>query len=373
LSQLDEDHPPLGLNDLNIAAQMFRPERLTLARELRGKTKVQVARAVEKSPSAISQFESGRTRPDAQTVGRLAMDLGVRPGIFAKPSGAPLIATDNCHFRSLRSASQKDRRSLLATGTLLCDLVNLLEDHVDFPRERVSDLAADAASPEEIEGVAVEVRRAWGLGLGPIPTMLKLLEGKGVIVTCIPAACAQVDAFSAWNDHRPLVFLVTAKGSRSRARFDAAHELGHLVLHADVTTASPEAEREANRFASAFLLPKDSFLRECPSYLNWDHLYELKRRWRVSVAAIVKRAFDLGKLSNASYRRAFVRLSQTGERKQETREEPPAEYPTLIRDAVRLVSEDFPLSVLCEHLGVYGPDLESLLSQVSGDESRDHS
>lgn len=365
MSHLRDGLPPLGPGDAHIAAQLFQPERLTLARELRGLSKVQLSEKVQKTPSAISQFETGRTRPDAGTLDKLAHGLNVRLGFFAKPGSAPLIATDNCHFRSLRSASQRDRRGLLAVGTLLCDLVNLLEDHVNFPREQVTAVAASIHRADEIEQVAVDVRKKWGLGLGPIPAIVKLLETKGVIVTRVPDSCAQVDAFSVWNDHRPLVFLVTAKGSRSRACFDAAHELGHLVLHADVSAASPDAEREANRFASAFLLPRDSFLRECPTFLNWDHLYELKRRWRVSVAAIVKRAFDLGRLSEASYRRAFVHLNQTGERQRESREEPPPDHPVLVRSAVDMVSSEFPLPVICEHLGIYEPDLRNLLAHVA--------
>jgi len=365
VSQFLDDQPPLGQGDAHIAAHLFQPARLTLARELRGLSKAQLAEAVQKTPSAISQFESGRTRPDALTVRAMASALAVRIGFFAKSGGAPLISTDNCYFRSLRSASQRDRRSLLAVGTILCDLVNLLEDHVDLPREEVTTVASSANSAEEIENVAVEVRRKWGLGLGPIPTIVKLLESKGVIVTYVSDHREQVDAFSTWNDNRPLVFLVTAKGSRSRTRFDAAHELGHLVLHADIAAASPEAEREANRFASAFLLPRDSFLRECPNYLNWDHLYELKRRWRVSVAAIVKRGFDLGRLSEASYRRAFIHLNQTGQRHGETREEPEAEFPLTLRRALDTVSREYPLAVICEHLGIYEKDLAELLATFS--------
>lgn len=363
MSQHLDAQPPLGRGDAHIAAHMFQPYRLTLARELRGRSKAQLADAVQKTPSAISQFETGRTKPDAQTLQKLALALEVQLGFFAKVGGTPLISTDNCYFRSLRSASQRDRRSLLAVGTILCDLVSLLEDHVDLPREQVTSVATSAGNADEIEQAAIEVRRKWGLGLGPIPAIIKLLENKGVIVTRIPAEREQVDAFSTCNNHRPIVFLVTGKNSRSRARFDAAHELGHLVLHADITAASPEAERQANRFASAFLLPRDTFLRECPNYLNWDHLYELKRRWRVSIAALVKRGFDLGRISEASYRRAFIHLNETGQRQGETRDEPEVEYPTTLKRALDTASREYPLSLLCDHLGIFERDLQEILTE----------
>jgi hypothetical protein len=120
-------------------------------------------------------------------------------------------------------------------------------------------------------------------------------------VTFIPHDCEDMDAFSAWHAKRPIVFLIDHKGSTSRLRFGAAHELGHLVMHADVVAGSPELERQANRFASAFLLPRETFLPECPRRLNWPHFYELKRRWKVSVAALVRRAYDLECISEASY------------------------------------------------------------------------
>jgi hypothetical protein len=63
-----------------------------------------------------------------------------------------------------------------------------------------------------------------------------------------------------------------------------------------------------------------------------------------------------------------MHLNRTGERKMETRDEPPAEYPTLVRDAVGLVVQDFPIQALCQHLGVYEHDLRSLLSRVSGED-----
>lgn len=141
-----------------------------------------------------------------------------------------------------------------------------------MPHEQVSGVARPAHLPDEIEGCAADVRRAWNLGVGPIPNLVRLLESKGIVVAHVPEECREVDAFSTWCGSRPFIFLVSEKGSTSRARFDAGHELGHLVMHADVAPGSAEAERDANRFASAFLLPKEPFLAECPRWLDFDHL-----------------------------------------------------------------------------------------------------
>lgn len=358
--KLTREQHPLGPRDVHLATHLFRPERLTLAREYRGLTKVELAEQIGKTPSALSQFESGRIRPDPQTTAALALALKVPVAFFARAGTTPPLSTDSAFFRSLRSTTQKERRRLLARGALICDLVKYLEDHVDFPELRLALAARDAHTADELEDAAVEVRRAWGLGLGPIPKVIDLLESHGVIVTRVPDGCAEVDAFSVRNDYRPIVFLVAEKRSTSRARYDAAHELGHLVLHADVAAANPDAEREANRFAGAFLVPRESFLQECPRYLNWEHLYELKRRWRVSVAALVRRAFDLGVFSQATYRRAFMRLNHTGERFQE-RDEPPEERPSLLAQALRVVTPDLPTEALCNQLGIHRAILEELL------------
>jgi Zn-dependent peptidase ImmA (M78 family) len=215
-------------------------------------------------------------------------------------------------------------------------------------------------SADDIEKAATDVRRAWNLGVGPIPNVTRLLELHGVVVVQIPDGCNEVDAFSTWSDDRPLIFLTMTKGSTSRTRFDAAHELGHLVMHADVSPGNAELERQANRFASAFLLPSEPFIDECPRRLNWDQFYELKARWRVSLQALIKRAFDLRILSEASYRRAFVHLNKTGERQHE-RGEPPEEPATLLAKSVAELQPDFTVGDIARHIGLGEREVMTLL------------
>ncbi len=348
---------PLGRQDLHLASHLFRAERLTLARELRGLTKVELASRVGKTVSAVSQYESGRIRPDARAVGALTLALGLTPGFFTY-QGDSLISPSECHFRSLRSAGVRDRRRLLAQGSLLCDVLDELRALIQLPEEQVQSVGRTAESFDEIEEVASDVRRGWGLGLGPIPNMVRLLESKGTVVTRVPDACREVDAFSVWHRGRPLVFLLSEKDSPSRSRFDAAHELGHLVLHPDVAPGDVGSEREANRFAGAFLFPKEPFVAECPRRLDWDHLYELKRRWGVSASALVRRGYDLGIFSEATYRRAFMNLSKSGQR---TREpwEPVQESPVLLRRSLELLGEER-VEDMAARLGLSRADIESL-------------
>ncbi len=331
----------------HLAAQLFNPERLTLAREFRGLTKTALARKIDKTPSALTQFEMGQVRPDGSTLSALALALGFPVQFFAREGSRLVIPLDSCSFRSLRSASQRDRRRLLASGSMVRELVAFLEQYVDFPPDAVSPLSGLADT--DIESCAAEVRRQWGLGSGPIPNMVKLLESRGVIVAPIQANCASVDAFSFWFEGRALVMLVLDKKSPSRSRFDAAHELGHLVLHNDASPGDPSAERQADRFAAAFLMPAETYGRECPTRLNWPCLLDLKRRWRVSLAALVRRGRDLGRLSDASYRRAFTFLNSTGQRREEP-DEPPRESPLLVARALEVIHDEWPLEAISAEL-----------------------
>ena len=355
----------IGPDDLFSASHLFDSARLTVARELKGLTKTELAELVDKTPSALSQFETGRARPDPQTLRRIALALGLPITFFTKRRSASLIPLDACHFRSLRSATQRDRRRLLAVAMLLCELVSELEEYVELPSDQISALARTPKTTEEIEELATHVRRAWGLGLGPITNVVRLLEAKGAIVARIADGCEEVDAFSLWHAARPLVFLVMEKHSPSRSRFDAAHELGHLVMHADVAPASQEVEKQANRFASAFLMPREVFSHECPHRLVWGHMEELKRRWKVSLGAVVRRAYDLGCFSEATYRRACMHLNKTynagGIRRPEPFE-PQLESPTVIADAITALDEGTPLEGIAERLGLSAATVKTLLA-----------
>lgn len=348
-------------NALFSIAHAFSPAQLSLARELRGLLKHELAARVGKSPSAIGQFESGRSRPEPQTISALALALGVPPRFFAREAKAPPVIADRCQFRSQRSSGVREQRYVLARGELLKELVALLEEEIDFPEVQVPHAPGPVVSKEDIEACAEAARSSMGLKDGPIGNMVNELENIGAIVVPMDADCRRVDAFSTWIGARPFVFLNAHKGSASRARFDAAHELGHLVMHPDVVPGSWELERQADQFASAFLLPHNSFGKECPRRLNFEHLRELKVRWKVSLGALIMRARDLGFFSEATVRRAYVQMNRDGIRYNEP-DEPSAEVPQLIRSALDLVRDDgITLENLAELMGLSVHELTALI------------
>jgi Zn-dependent peptidase ImmA (M78 family) len=137
-----------------------------------------------------------------------------------------------------------------------------------------------------------------------------------------------------------VVVLNTDKGSRSRTRYDMAHELGHLVMHGGLPAGVPEHEDDANSFASSFLLPRIGFLREFPqqSRLDWEAVFRLKVRWKASAAAIVRRAFDLGRINALDYRRAWKHYMYKHWHQGEPKEEEiPEEPPELVLNALKVL------------------------------------
>lgn len=299
--------------NIETARLLFDGARLAQARTYRGLLKGELATDVGVSPAAIGQFESGASRPSGATLARLAMALSVPVAFFAADRPRFELREDDAHFRSLRSTSKRDRSQARTQVEFLAETVALIEQRVRLPEPSIPAMPVDT-DPEE---AAREVRRMWGLGEGPISNVVGLLERKGVIVARLPAATDEVDAFSCWIGRRPFVILASNKGAADRSRFDAAHELGHILLHADARPGDPGVEREANRFAAEFLTPASAIARELPRRIDWRALSALKIRWRVAISMLLMRARDLNVISDAAYRRAMVEMSRRGWRKTE--------------------------------------------------------
>jgi Zn-dependent peptidase ImmA (M78 family) len=169
---------------------------------------------------------------------------------------------------------------------------------------------------------------------------VRTVERHGVVVARLSLA-NDADAFSWPVPSRPLVILGTEKGDRARSRLDAAHELGHLVMHiSDPEPANPTMERQAFRFGAAFLMPAELFAEDFGRRrLDWNHLLEMKLRWEVSLAAILYRARELQLLTAAGYEAAVKQMSRRGWRVREPGDIGRPERPALLRKALELMEE----------------------------------
>lgn len=308
--------------------EIFERARLRVGRELAGLTQTQLANQVGLTPAAVSQFEGGTSRPTQETAGRLADALGVPADFFAQP----MSETHEGFFRSLRKTAVADRRRARAIAQVVHDMAVGASQAEMFSECRLPRLAASGldAPRSEVEDIATKVRSDWHMPSGPIPDMVSLLEAHGIAVTRLPLSTTDVDAFSLpFSDH-PVVMLATEKGDRARSRFDAAHELGHLVMHGEEIWGMKETEDQAHAFAASFLMPEQEIGKRLPSSLDWGVLMDLKREWQVSMAALLIRAKHLEIMSPATYLAGVKAMSARGWRRREPVYLGPPETPTAL-------------------------------------------
>jgi Zn-dependent peptidase ImmA (M78 family)/transcriptional regulator with XRE-family HTH domain len=284
---------------------MFTPSRLTLARNRRGLTKKRVAELIGVTTRSVSGFEAGEMLPAADTLQRLADTLEF-PLAFFEGADLEELSAEAVSFRALSKMAAADRERALAAGALAFALADWIGGHFRLPDPQVPKLQPGL----EPETAAQAVRVQWGLGEKPVPNLIHLLEMRGVRVFSVTQECRELDAYSLWRGEQPFVFLNTEK-SGERSRFDAAHELGHLVLHwHHDPPQGRRAELEAHRFAAAFLMPPGSLLAVAPRHPTLDQLVKIKKPWRVSVAALAYRLHALKVLSDWQYRTLVLEIGK---------------------------------------------------------------
>jgi Zn-dependent peptidase ImmA (M78 family) len=247
-----------------------------------------------------------------------------------------LVETHEGFFRSLRRTAVAARRHARAVAHVAHDVALHAEEHGRIYPRAVPRIGVPlGASSDVIEAAAAGVRTRWELPRGPVGNVVGLLEGHGVAVIRLPLGTAAVDAFSLPFVDHPVVVLGADKDDRARSRFDAAHELGHLVMHGEQIWGLKEVEDQAHAFAAAFLMPAEDIGEQLPTTVDWARLFELKRYWQVSLAALLRRARDLGRMSPATYLTAVKAASARGWRRVEPVPLGAPEAPRLVPDHLR--------------------------------------
>lgn len=329
----------MSLTEARATGLIFEPHRLRVARQLRKLSRTALADQLDVTAAAVSQWEAGDTRPKPHTLLEVSRVLAF-PVRFFGGQGSPLPSPDpnSAFFRSLRKSRQVDREAAMAHASLIAELVRVIERHAELPSVDIPEHPIDLDAPsDEVEAVAQAVRRHWGLDDEPIENMVRELERHAAVAVRLRLA-DEVDAFSWPQDDRlrPIVILAADKEKKDRSRFDAAHELGHLVMHAyQPEPGNKELEKQAHRFAGAFLLPAEQLMEEWPrGRLSWNSLLQLKQRWQMSLAALLYRGRDLELLSQTAYESAVKYMARAGWRKTEPGDLGLPERPRLLHSAV---------------------------------------
>jgi Zn-dependent peptidase ImmA (M78 family)/DNA-binding XRE family transcriptional regulator len=287
--------------------ERFNPTRLDLARRRRGKTKSTLAEEAGVTTSVLRMYERGDRAPSPQTVQRLSEVLDFPPEFFAGDDiDEPSV--DGVSFRALSNMTARQRDQATGAASIAVGLDDWIRARFDLPGPDVPRLPE--ADPE---AAAETVRDRWGLGQRRAPNMVHLLEAHGVRVYSLVQECAEVDAFSFWRDGIPYVFLNNQK-SAERSRMDAAHELGHLVLHAHGAPTGRTAEEEAQAFGSAFLMPRRSVLADAPRHGTVKQVIKARKLWNVSAMNLAHRMHKLGLLTEWQVRSIYIQLGKMGYR-----------------------------------------------------------
>ncbi|AZD36979.1 MULTISPECIES: XRE family transcriptional regulator [Pseudomonas] len=293
----------------------INPKQITFARVRRRFTKAQLAKELGITSRSLQNYETGASYPDPGTLEKIAKLLNFPQQFFFIDEEMPELREHSVSFRKLSKMTDALKACTFAAGAIAFKVNHWIEERFSLPLAELPDL-----SDLEPEEAAATLRRAWGLGNAPIPNMVHLLESKGIRVFSLAEETREVDAFCTWYEGKPFVFLNTIK-SAERSRFDAAHELGHLVR--DVYTMQhgqahgPEMERQADAFAAAFLMPKESVAANQPPAYTIKYLMKLKHYWGVSLAALAYRFSSLGLVSEWNYRGLCIEIARSGYRTNE--------------------------------------------------------
>lgn len=295
----------------------------------------------------------GKMQPSKAILNSIAMVLRYPISFFYKPVPVNENASSAVFFRSRKTARVKALSAAREKIEIFREINDYLEQYVDFPilnlpKITYEDEGINPIDNEQIEQYALILREYWGLGKGPIDNLISIVQKNGIMVSKMQLRLNKLDAFSVWFDNKPFIFLSSDKDTNVRIRFDIAHELGHLLMHADYyseedlknSAIHEKLENEADRFAGAFLLPKESFSKDVFS-TSIDHFIQMKAKWMVSIGCMIYRCDTLGILSSNQIK--YLKDQMTTRvywRREPLDREMPVEKPFAHKQAILLLLEN---------------------------------
>lgn len=311
----------------------FSSQRLRMARDLAGVSQADLGEVADVSAAAVSLYERGAATPNDETLAKFAERLNVDAAFFhasVRRNEVPAF------FRSLRAASALERRRARHKTEVVHELIETLEAEVrlpdlDLPRDPVEE-----GQDGRPAAAARCTRETWGVRPGRIGNVVRLVERHGVVVARPRTGDDRIDAYSVGFSGRPVIVMSSAKGKRDRSRFDVAHELGHLVMHDPAQAMTRWVEKQAHEFAAEFLMPEQDIHEELAKAETFKDLLDLKRKWGVSLAALIRRQRDLGIIDQNRYTSLMKAMSAKGWRRNEPGGLGEPETPLLLKKAMEV-------------------------------------
>jgi Zn-dependent peptidase ImmA (M78 family) len=318
----------------------FNPEMLVLARESRGITQSELARLLSVTPGNLSRIESGLVQVSDELFDKVVEVLHYPHHFFFQTDRVYGYGSTCIYHRKRQSLPVFTLKKLLAEINVIRIRVGKLLGGVDIETENKFFRMDVADYDGHAEHIAKIVRRQWGLPSGPVANLTSVIENAGGIVINCSFGTNKIDAMSQWVVGQPPLFFVNSDIPADRSRFTLAHEIGHVIMH---QVPTPEMEKEADKFASEFLMPAED-IKPHLSPMSLPRLAVLKPYWKVSMAALLMKASDLGKITPRQKTYLWTQMGKQGFRLREP-VEIPHEKPTILQDIINVHLEDHGYSV----------------------------
>ncbi|PZR82288.1 MAG: hypothetical protein DLM68_16235 [Hyphomicrobiales bacterium] len=365
---------------MRVGTHGFIGARLTEARQARGMNGTELADLIGVSPQSVSQYEHGKQSPSPEMLELIADKLNMPLSRFTREVSHS--ESNPIFWRGKTTATRAARDRAEVRLIWIREIIDYFASFFHFPS---LDLPKLMDSPKDfrqidsdyLETAAASVRMHWQIPDGPMPDLLLEMENNGIVISRIHVGVEKLDAFSQWSSayRIPIVVLNRDKASAVRQRFDAAHELLHLVAHSKIdpkrlNSASDYKimEDQAHYFAGALLLPADEFTNDLWSP-TLDGLLALKERWKVSVGAMIKRCKALSIVDDESEKRLWINYNRRGWRRVEPYDRKiEKERPRILRRSISqlLLEGEQSVSQILSAVSLAPKDIEELCDLDSG-------
>lgn len=326
----------------------FEPERLKLARQMYDDlSKTALATMIDVAPSTVTKWEDGTHSPQPEVLNNLAEALGIPLHWFIRkiPNYGNPLFLNRAKKRVLKAPCFRSNAMLMN----LAEVHAIADEWISFPKvDLITALSREEAlslDDGKIHLLAEQLRTHWGLGSSPIPNLMKRMERAGLVVARFEIGYEEMDGTSAWINDKPYIFIAADKHNYFRSRFDLAHELGHIVMHRYLTEEDKKnwfdkLEKQAHYFANCFLFPTKAFIAETRSRISLESLMLLKKRWGISLAAMIYKAKDLNIISEDQYSKLWRSYRYRGYTKSEPYDtETTPEEPNLLKNTIKMLLE----------------------------------
>lgn len=320
----------------------FNPEMLILARQSRGYSQSELTQLLSMSPGWLSRIEAGLREITPEWIQRVAEILDYPISFFYRDTQLYGPGVSEMFSRSRSKVPIKARDKNQARIEIHRINIERLLSGVD-----IGDIEIPQYDIEEFDGnirnIARAVRAKWNLPNGPVRNVVKTIEAARGIVVPINFESRLVDATSYWLKKMPPIFFMGINFPTDRIRFSLSHELGHIVMHQD--NPNPYQEQQADEFAAEFLMPEND-IKPYLTDISLPRLASLKPYWKVSMAALLKRAKDLKTITDRHAKTLWIEMGKAGYRVREPLElDLPKEEPKLLEEIIGVYCNQMHYSV----------------------------